>query len=491
MAQLLLPPLALPLGAAADAPRLSRRCRPRPPPGPPPLLPQCRRALRPPPARPRMQRPAAAARRRAASSALPRAAVSPEGIAALLRADASLARRTAVALDEQTAAEWSAARAEAESKAAAASASVARPAGRQYRQLFVRTAVPFVGFGFFDNVIMLTVGEVVDSTVCVAFGLSTLAAAGIGQMASDSMGITLQGLIERFADNLGLPDPCLSREQHHLSSVKWVVLVSRIVGIILGCLLGMFPLLLMPGRPPEHLVDRIAESLPRKLRQEFMAHVETVKLQPGEMLIERGQMSQNVYLVQSGEVQVIGRDRHGYPFTVCTIGPGHAFGEPELYNPAAVDLVARTDVVVQRISKAAFLKLISEEGREVLESARSPESKVYLSSQGFGRSSGDPDDTFSLWSAQKHTGKTKFFATLTDAEKCEVLRLTNLEEAKHFKGEKHEGKVRFFATLPETQKRDALTLWQQLRNERDLQVAAPSAAAAAAAAAAAQAEPER
>eukprot|EP01065_Artemidia_motanka_P036562 TRINITY_DN44516_c0_g1_i1.p1 TRINITY_DN44516_c0_g1~~TRINITY_DN44516_c0_g1_i1.p1 ORF type:complete len:437 (+),score=93.45 TRINITY_DN44516_c0_g1_i1:57-1367(+) len=390
-----------------------------------------------------------------------------------LRSDPRLVRRVAESLDQQTAAEFKAAREEAEGKTASESCTP-RPSGRQLRQLFVRTSVPFVGFGFFDNMIMITVGGAVDDTLGVAFGFSTLAAAGIGQMASDSMGITLQGLIERFADRLGLPDPCLTLEQWHLPLVKWVQFGARVAGIIFGCLLGMFPLLFMPEKT-ERLIDRIEATLPMDKRRELSRSVRTSRLEKGEKLIERGQMSKNVYLIQSGEVEVIGRDTHGLPFAVCTIGPGHAFGEPELRNPAHVDLVARTDVVVQQIGKSDFLRLTGKQGREMLEEARSRESKVYMSAQGLGREL--PGNTrFSLHRAKKGTGKTRFFADLDQEQKCEVLRCTGLPEAMEFRGEKHEGKVRFFALLSEEQKRDALLVWQRRRHES---TGGPSAAAGA------------
>ena len=38
------------------------------------------------------------------------------------------------------------------------------------------------GFGFMDNVVMITMGDLIDSTLGVTFGLSTLTAAGFGQV---------------------------------------------------------------------------------------------------------------------------------------------------------------------------------------------------------------------------------------------------------------------------------------------------------------------
>mmetsp|Transcript_90258 Transcript_90258/g.218807 ORF Transcript_90258/g.218807 Transcript_90258/m.218807 type:complete len:97 (+) Transcript_90258:1-291(+) len=95
---------------------------------------------------------------------------------------------------------------------------------------------------------MLSVGGTIESTIGVACGISSLAAAGLGQMVSDASGITLQGLIERFADKLGLPRPGLTIEQQQLPLVKSFELGSRILGIVLGCSIGMVPLLVLPAK---------------------------------------------------------------------------------------------------------------------------------------------------------------------------------------------------------------------------------------------------
>lgn len=50
--------------------------------------------------------------------------------------------------------------------------------------LFISAAVPMIGFGFMDNLVMITMGEFIDSTMGVTFGLSTLTAAGFGQIFS-------------------------------------------------------------------------------------------------------------------------------------------------------------------------------------------------------------------------------------------------------------------------------------------------------------------
>eukprot|EP00429_Kryptoperidinium_foliaceum_P101920 CAMPEP_0176251124 /NCGR_PEP_ID=MMETSP0121_2-20121125/34838_1 /TAXON_ID=160619 /ORGANISM="Kryptoperidinium foliaceum, Strain CCMP 1326" /LENGTH=314 /DNA_ID=CAMNT_0017590859 /DNA_START=29 /DNA_END=973 /DNA_ORIENTATION=- len=297
--------------------------------------------------------------------------------------------------------------------------------------------------------IMLTVGETIDCTFGVAFGFSTLAAA-----VSDATGITLQGVIERFADRLGLPDPKLTLAQQHLNSVKYWMIVARVVGIVMGCFIGMFPLIFMSERQPR-LVDQIAETLSMQSRAEFQRMVTTQHFKKGDKLVEYGSCSLNVFMIQEGSVDVIGRDNDGLPFSVCTIGPGHSFGRPELNRPAHVDLVAKDDeVIVQSISKEDFKRITQnhEEGMEIFKGARSGKHEVYLRSQGQAIAGVHPR-------AIKNTGKTRFFASLTQDEKMEVLQDVGTSDSLRFTGRKGEGKVGFFATLTEERKRDALALF--------------------------------
>lgn len=66
--------------------------------------------------------------------------------------------------------------------AAAAAAGVVAPTTQQLRTLVFTSAVPMVGFGFMDNLVMIQAGDMIDSTIGVTLGLSTLTAAAFGQV---------------------------------------------------------------------------------------------------------------------------------------------------------------------------------------------------------------------------------------------------------------------------------------------------------------------
>lgn len=49
----------------------------------------------------------------------------------------------------------------------------------------------------------------------------------------------------RFANHIGLPNPHLTRKQTGAQVVKNVKMASGILGVMVGCVFGMLPLLIM------------------------------------------------------------------------------------------------------------------------------------------------------------------------------------------------------------------------------------------------------
>ena len=104
-------------------------------------------------------------------------------------------------------------------------------------------ALPMIGFGFMDNLVMITAGDFIDSTLGVAFGLSTLTAAAYGQVVSDVSGTVFGNAIDAIATKLGLPSARLTESQLLLRKVRLVGVLSAAAGVTCGCLLGMTTLL--------------------------------------------------------------------------------------------------------------------------------------------------------------------------------------------------------------------------------------------------------
>jgi hypothetical protein len=100
-----------------------------------------------------------------------------------------------------------------------------------------------VGFGFMDQTVMIQAGNAIDCSIGVTFGLSTLAAAAIGQICSDTAGVLFGSTVDSFFRAIGLPRANLSIAQKTLPLVKRIGLAASLGGIIFGCCLGLVNLL--------------------------------------------------------------------------------------------------------------------------------------------------------------------------------------------------------------------------------------------------------
>lgn len=116
------------------------------------------------------------------------------------------------------------------------------PTQLQLRRVFMAAAIPMVGFGFMDQTVMIQAGNMIDCTIGVTFGLSTLTAAAIGQICSDGSGILFGSTLESL---FGLPSPHLSEAQRIMPLVKRTQFAGAFIGVMVGCILGLSNLLLI------------------------------------------------------------------------------------------------------------------------------------------------------------------------------------------------------------------------------------------------------
>ncbi|XP_063780472.1 transmembrane protein 65 isoform X1 [Pseudophryne corroboree] len=117
------------------------------------------------------------------------------------------------------------------------------PSSRQLKHVFVHNALPFIGFGFLDNAIMIAAGTQIEFHIGAILGISTMAAAALGNLVSDLAGLGLAGYVEAISSRLGLPIPDLSPKQADMWQTRVSAHMGKAIGIAVGCLLGMFPLL--------------------------------------------------------------------------------------------------------------------------------------------------------------------------------------------------------------------------------------------------------
>ena len=62
--------------------------------------------------------------------------------------------------------------------------------------------LPFIGFGFLDNFLMLSFGDVIESHLAEKFVLSTMTCAAIGNIFADGVSVGFSDLIDRILSSL-------------------------------------------------------------------------------------------------------------------------------------------------------------------------------------------------------------------------------------------------------------------------------------------------
>ncbi|XP_073944524.1 uncharacterized protein isoform X2 [Choristoneura fumiferana] len=120
---------------------------------------------------------------------------------------------------------------------------VPKPTTRELVHLSLANSVPFIGFGFLDNFIMITAGDSIESGMGAFITISTMAAAALGNTFSDVIGIGSSYYVERAAAMLGMAPPPLSPVQLDMPVSRRFSNMGRVLGITFGCFLGMTPLL--------------------------------------------------------------------------------------------------------------------------------------------------------------------------------------------------------------------------------------------------------
>ncbi|KAI6236019.1 Transmembrane protein 65 [Aphelenchoides besseyi] len=114
---------------------------------------------------------------------------------------------------------------------------------KEAKDLFIFNCLPFVGFGILDNMIMILAGEYIDQSLGALLSISTMAAAALGNIISDVAGVGLAHYVEFFVQRIGIRHPDLTADQLESSRARYTVNSARAAGLVVGCFIGMFPLL--------------------------------------------------------------------------------------------------------------------------------------------------------------------------------------------------------------------------------------------------------
>lgn len=136
-------------------------------------------------------------------------------------------------------------------------ASVPRPTTKNLVDIGIANSIPFIGFGFLDNFFMLFFGDYIDLYLGSYFCLTTMGAAALGNTLSDILGIGSAFYVERLANKIGFTPPKLSPIQLDMNCCRNSANAGRVLGVTLGCLLGMCPLLFRRKEETEEKEEKV------------------------------------------------------------------------------------------------------------------------------------------------------------------------------------------------------------------------------------------
>jgi len=121
----------------------------------------------------------------------------------------------------------------------------APPRVKDFLKRFIKKSSKMIMFGFIDNFVMIVAGDYIDQNIAVTFGMSTMAAAGIGNMISDMAGEEAGEALDSAIEKLGLDVEDVSDEEME-AAPRWMRFMDEragTFGVAIGCIIGMAPLL--------------------------------------------------------------------------------------------------------------------------------------------------------------------------------------------------------------------------------------------------------
>ena len=97
-------------------------------------------------------------------------------------------------------------------------------------------------------------------------------------------------------------------------------------------------------------------------REELISRFETRTFEPNEALVSAGQEDEGLFLIASGNVEVVGNDSDGDDFVLATLGPGNVVGEISLVlrRPATATVIATHPTVALNLTRDKFQQIIKE-----------------------------------------------------------------------------------------------------------------------------------
>ncbi|WKY02663.1 hypothetical protein Q1695_016153 [Nippostrongylus brasiliensis] len=115
---------------------------------------------------------------------------------------------------------------------------------------------PAFAYGFIDSALLILAGQSIDSTIATYYGMTVMGAAALANVLTNVILFQSQVQFESLIAKLGLKYPVLSTEQMFSKVVARVTIWAKALGILLGSVCGLFPLLFYDN-PSREEVERM------------------------------------------------------------------------------------------------------------------------------------------------------------------------------------------------------------------------------------------
>ena len=116
----------------------------------------------------------------------------------------------------------------------------------------------------------------------------------------------------------------------------------------------------------------IFQNLPPVYLQQILINLHDVRYQPGEVIIEQGDVGEHFYLIRSGWCTLTRKaSERAKPVKLLELGESETFGEDALLSGKlrSVTITASSEMLLSRIDKKHFIKLIKEPALKYIEYA--------------------------------------------------------------------------------------------------------------------------
>jgi len=111
------------------------------------------------------------------------------------------------------------------------------------------------------------------------------------------------------------------------------------------------------GTPSQQLT--VLDGLSEEEWQSVLKHAKSIQFKAGDLLLKVGESDDALYILVSGEVEVIGSNSFGFEKRIATISEGSVFGELAFFDnqPRSASIRAVQSGQVLRLSRKGFERI--------------------------------------------------------------------------------------------------------------------------------------